>query len=50
MLFLIEIAFLQNDDNSPAPYGSKAMDELPLMYGIGVFFAIRQAMKGFSLR
>jgi xanthine dehydrogenase large subunit len=38
----IEIKFLENADNSPAPYGSKAVGEPPLMYGIGVFFAIRQ--------
>ena len=44
----IEIEFLENDDNSPAPYGSKAVGEPPFMYGIGVFFAIRQAMKAFQ--
>jgi xanthine dehydrogenase large subunit len=44
----IDIKFLENDDNSPAPYGSKAVGEPPLMYGIGVFFAIRQAMKAFQ--
>jgi hypothetical protein len=40
MIFLIEIEFLENDDNSPTPYGSKAVGEPPFMYGIGVFFAI----------
>ncbi len=45
---LIEIKFLENDDNSPAPYGSKAVGEPPFMYGIGVFFAIREAMKAFK--
>ena len=44
----IEIKFLENDDNSPAPYGSKAVGEPPFMYGIGGFFAIRQAMKAFK--
>lgn len=44
----IEIKFLENDDKSPAPYGSKAVGEPPFMYGIGVFFAIRQAMKAFK--
>jgi xanthine dehydrogenase large subunit len=44
----IEIKFLENDDNSPAPYGSKAVGEPPFMYGIGVFFAIREAMKAFQ--
>ncbi len=45
---LIDIKFLENDDNSPAPYGSKAVGEPPFMYGIGVFFAIREAMKAFQ--
>jgi xanthine dehydrogenase large subunit len=44
----IDIKFLENGDNSPAPYGSKAVGEPPFMYGIGVFFAIRQAMKAFQ--
>ena len=45
---LIDIKFLENDGNSPAPYGSKAVGEPPFMYGIGVFFAIHQAMKAFK--
>ena len=45
---LIDIKFLENNVNSPAPYGSKAVGEPPFMYGIGVFFAIRQAMKAFQ--
>ncbi len=45
---LIDIKFLENDGNSPAPYGSKAVGEPPFMYGIGVFFAIREAMKAFK--
>ncbi len=44
----IEIKFLENADNSPAPYGSKAVGEPPLMYGVGVFFAIRHAMRAFQ--
>ena len=44
----IDIKFLENEGNSPAPYGSKAVGEPPFMYGIGVFFAIRQAMKAFQ--
>ncbi len=44
----IDTKFLENEDNSPAPYGSKAVGEPPFMYGIGVFFAIRQAMKAFQ--
>ena len=45
---LIDIKFLENTDNSSAPYGAKAVGEPPFMYGIGVFFAIRQAMKAFQ--
>ncbi len=45
---IIDIKFLENDGNSLAPYGSKAVGEPPFMYGIGVFFAIRQAMKAFQ--
>ncbi|BAY13096.1 xanthine dehydrogenase molybdopterin binding subunit [Calothrix sp. NIES-2098] len=44
----IEMKFLENANESPAPYGSKAIGEPPLMYGIGVFFAIRQAMRAFQ--
>ncbi len=44
----IDIKFLENDDNSPAPYGSKAVGEPPFMYGIGIFFALREAMKAFQ--
>jgi xanthine dehydrogenase large subunit len=46
----VEIEFLENDDNSPAPYGSKAVGEPPFMYGIGAFFAIREAMRAFNGR
>jgi xanthine dehydrogenase large subunit len=45
---LIDIKFLENGDSSPGPYGAKAVGEPPFMYGIGVFFAIRQAMKAFQ--
>ena len=44
----LDIKFLENTDNSPAPYGSKAVGEPPFMYGIGVFFAIREAMRAFK--
>ncbi len=43
----IDIKFL-TEENPIAPYGSKALGEPPLMYGIGVFFAIRQAMRAFN--
>lgn len=43
----ISTKFLENVENPPGPYGSKGVGEPPLMYGIGVFFAIRQAMRAF---
>ncbi len=43
----IEVHFLENADEPMGPYGSKAVGEPPLMYGIGVFFAIRDAMHAF---
>ncbi|MFU8803272.1 MAG: xanthine dehydrogenase molybdopterin binding subunit [Bradymonadaceae bacterium] len=38
---------LLEDPNPAAPFGSKAVGEPPLMYGIGVFFAIRDAMAAY---
>ncbi len=43
----LQVKFLQNVDNPAGPYGAKAVGEPPLMYGIGVFFAIRAAMRAF---
>ncbi|MDJ0717201.1 MAG: molybdopterin-dependent oxidoreductase [Prochloraceae cyanobacterium] len=43
----IAIKFL-TQENPLGPYGSKAVGEPPLMYGIGAFFAIRQAMRAFQ--
>ena len=43
----IEVTFLQDEGNTLGPYGNKAVGEPPLMYGIGVFFAIRYAMRAF---
>ena len=43
----IAIEFL-TEENPLGPYGSKAVGEPPLMYGIGAFFAIRQAMRAFQ--
>jgi xanthine dehydrogenase large subunit len=37
-------------ENEPGPRGSKAVGEPPLMYGIGVYFAIRDAMRAWSER
>jgi len=44
----LQVNFLEPEDNPPGPLGSKAVGEPPLMYGIGVFFAIRDAMKAFN--
>jgi len=43
----IELTFLEDEGNTLGPYGNKAVGEPPLMYGIGVFFAIRCAMRAF---
>ncbi len=44
----MEVKFLEDSDNKFGPFGTKAVGEPPLMYGIGVFFALRNAMKAFS--
>ncbi len=41
------IHFLEDSENRFGPLKSKAIGEPPLMYGIGVYFAIRNAMKAF---
>ncbi|MFQ5628113.1 MAG: xanthine dehydrogenase molybdopterin binding subunit [bacterium] len=43
----IDITWLHHTDDSYGPYGSKAVGEPPLMYGLGVFFALRHAMRAF---
>lgn len=43
----IQIEFLEDADSKLGPYGSKAVGEPPLMYGIGAFFALRYAMRSF---
>jgi xanthine dehydrogenase large subunit len=43
----IEVSFLENSENPPGIMNSKAIGEPPLLYGIGVYFAILQAMKAF---
>ncbi len=43
----LEVKFLADADNPLGPYHSKAVGEPPLMYGIGVFFALRQAIRAF---
>jgi xanthine dehydrogenase large subunit len=44
----IDITWLHQTDDSYGPFGSKAVGEPPLMYGIGVFFALRHAMRAFK--
>jgi xanthine dehydrogenase large subunit len=42
------IKFLQSDGNDMAIFKSKAVGEPPLMYGIGAYFAIRNAALAFN--
>ena len=44
----IEVAFLEDSENRYGPFNSKAIGEPPLMYGIGAYFAILNAMKAFK--
>ncbi|MFT5318910.1 MAG: xanthine dehydrogenase large subunit [Chlamydiales bacterium] len=44
----VDVAFLENSENPMGIFNSKAVGEPPLMYGIGTFFALREAMKAFS--
>ena len=44
----IEVGFLNTDGNDMAIFRSKAVGEPPLMYGIGAFFAIRNAILAFN--
>ena len=44
----IAIDFLKTEKNNLAIFRSKAVGEPPLMYGIGVFFALRNAIKNFN--
>lgn len=43
----IKIKFLENSENPTGPFNSKAIGEPPLMYGIGAYFAVLNAMKAF---
>lgn len=45
---ILEIKFLQTDGNDMAIFKSKAVGEPPLMYGIGAYFAIRNAVLAFN--
>jgi len=44
----IAIAFLETQKDNLAIFKSKAVGEPPLMYGIGAFFALRNAIKNFN--
>ena len=44
----IDIDFLKTEKSSLAIFRSKAVGEPPLMYGIGAFFALRNAIKHFN--
>jgi xanthine dehydrogenase large subunit len=43
----IEVVFLENDNNPLGIFNSKAIGEPPLMYGIGAYFALLNAIKDF---
>jgi xanthine dehydrogenase large subunit len=45
---ILDIKFLKTDGNDMALLKSKAVGEPPLMYGIGAFFAIRNAVLEFN--
>jgi xanthine dehydrogenase large subunit len=44
----IAIHFLETDKDNLAVFKSKAVGEPPLMYGIGAYFALRNAVKAFN--
>ncbi|KAF0138445.1 MAG: xdhAH, partial [Stygiobacter sp.] len=43
----MNVHFLKNSENPYAPFNSKAIGEPPFMYGIGVYFALMNAVKAF---
>ena len=45
----IDIDFLKTEKSNLAIFRSKAVGEPPLMYGIGAFFALRNAIKNFNM-
>ena len=45
---VIDIHFLEKTENNLAIFNSKAVGEPPLMYGIGAYFAIKNAMHAFN--
>jgi xanthine dehydrogenase large subunit len=44
----IQVHFLETDKNNLAIFKSKAVGEPPLMYGIGAYFALRNAIRAFQ--
>jgi xanthine dehydrogenase large subunit len=44
----IAVHFLETDKDNLAVFKSKAVGEPPLMYGIGAYFALRNAVKAFN--
>ena len=44
----IDIHFLETKNNNLAIFNSKAVGEPPLMYGIGAYFALRNAVRAFN--
>ncbi len=44
----LDIHFLETDNDNLAIFRSKAVGEPPLMYGIGTYFALRNAVKAFN--
>ena len=42
------VEYLEKVENKYSPFNSKAIGEPPLMYGIGAYFAILNAMKSFN--
>lgn len=44
----IEVHFLENENNPLGIFNSKAIGEPPLMYGIGAYFALLNAIKEFN--
>lgn len=44
---VIDIHFLEDAPSRVGPFGSKAVGEPPLLYGIAAFFALRRAMQAY---
>ncbi|NNE10278.1 MAG: molybdopterin-dependent oxidoreductase, partial [Gemmatimonadetes bacterium] len=44
----LDVRFLPFWENEPGPLGAKAVGEPPLMYGIGVYFALQSAIRAFA--